>query len=133
VTNLNRLTFLRETIMSRNSHSSITYRAPSLGHTRSYNISTKQKYQYLSQMPMYFMFSVAQQPKSSLGRLIGKVYRKHAVRDTHTREDSSGRVISSSQKPLPTQNTTNTREEHPCRQHDSNPRSQQSSGPRNTP
>jgi len=37
-------------------------------------------------------------------------------------------VISSSQRPLPTQHTTNTRHEYPCHQRDSNPRSQQSSG-----
>ena len=37
-------------------------------------------------------------------------------------------MISSSQRPLPTQHTTNTRDEHPCHQRDSNPRSQQSSG-----
>jgi hypothetical protein len=35
-------------------------------------------------------------------------------------------VISPSQRPLPTQHTTNPREEHPCPQRNSNPRSQQS-------
>jgi len=42
-------------------------------------------------------------------------------------------VISSSQRPLPTQYTRNTREKHPCPQRDLNQRSQQSSGRRNTP
>ena len=38
----------------------------------------------------------------------------HTQLDTHTRKDSSGRVISPSHRPLPTQHTTNTRDEHPC-------------------
>jgi hypothetical protein len=42
----------------------------------------------------------------------------------------SGRVISSSQRQLPTQHTTNTTDKHPCQQWGSNPRSQQFSGPR---
>jgi hypothetical protein len=41
-----------------------------------------------------------------------------------TRKDSSERVISASQRPLPTQHKTNTRDEEPCPQRDSNPRSQ---------
>ena len=40
-------------------------------------------------------------------------------------QDSSKRVISSSQRPLPVQHTTNTRGEHPCHQWDSNSLSQQ--------
>jgi hypothetical protein len=119
--------------MSRSSLSSVAYREPSLGHSLSHNNSTKQKNQYLSPVLMYFVFSVAQHSKSTLGRRIGEVYRKYAVRDTHTREDASESVTSSSQRPLPSQNKTNTRDEHPCRQQDSNPRSQQSSGSRNTP
>jgi hypothetical protein len=42
-------------------------------------------------------------------------------------------VISPSQKPLPTQHTTDIRDEHPCIQHYSNPRLQQSDGLRSTP
>jgi hypothetical protein len=53
--------------------------------------------------------------------------------DTHTLCDSSELIISSSQRPLPTQHTTNTRDERPCPQQDSNPRSQQSSGFKPTP
>jgi hypothetical protein len=41
---------------------------------------------------------------------------------THTLQDSSGRLISSSQRPLPTQQTTNTGE-HTFHQRDSSPRS----------
>jgi hypothetical protein len=46
-----------------------------------------------------------------------EVSRLHTVR--HTRQDSSERVISSSQRPLPKQHTTNTRDEHPRHQQDS--------------
>ena len=45
---------------------------------------------------------------------------------THTRRDSFERLISLSQRPLPTQQATNTKEEHPCPQQDSNPQSQDS-------
>jgi hypothetical protein len=45
----------------------------------------------------------------------------HTHTHTHTRYDSSKRVISPSQTPLPKQHTTNTRDEHPCSQRDSNP------------
>jgi hypothetical protein len=65
--------------------------------------------------------SVAQQPKSGLGRFVVEVSRSHPITHTHTRQDSSERVISSTQRPLPTQRTTNTRDEHPCPQRDSNP------------
>ena len=45
--------------------------------------------------------SVAQQPNSSLDRLIVVVSRSHTIRQTDTRQDSSERVIGSSQRPLP--------------------------------
>jgi hypothetical protein len=51
----------------------------------------------------------------------------------HTKLDTCERVVSSSQRPLPTQHTTNTWDKHKCRQWDSNPRSQQSTGCRPTP
>jgi len=51
----------------------------------------------------------------------------------HTRQDSSVRVISLSQMPLHTQHTTNTEDEHPYTQRDSNARSQQPSGCRIAP
>jgi hypothetical protein len=63
-------------------------------------------------------------------------FPNHTLLDTHThtikytcahiRYDSSERVIGSSQRPLPVQHTTNTREEHVLPQPDSNPRSQHS-------
>jgi hypothetical protein len=53
----------------------------------------------------------------------------HCHTQTHyTRYDSSERVISSLQRPLSTQHTTNTRDKHPCPQRDSSPRSQPSKG-----
>ena len=39
----------------------------------------------------------------------------------------------SSQKPLPAQHTTNSRDRHPCHQRDLNPQSQQQSGLKTTP
>jgi hypothetical protein len=52
---------------------------------------------------------------------------------THTRLDSSEQVISSSQRPLPTQHTTNASDKHQCPHRNSNPQSQTSSGRRPTP
>ena len=43
--------------------------------------------------------------------LIAEVFKPNTIR--HTRWDSSERGISSSQRPLPAQHTTNTRDEHP--------------------
>ena len=55
---------------------------------------------------MWFFFSVALRPNAGHGLLIHKVSRSHTT--THySRYDSSGRVISSSQRPLP-DNTPNT-------------------------
>ena len=80
-------------------------------------------------------FSVAHQLNSAQCHLIFEASRSDAITHTHThtRRDSSERVISSSDRPLPTQHTTNKTDEHPCCQRDSNPQSQQSSGPRRTP
>ena len=56
-------------------------------------------------------------------RFLGHTIR-HTNTHTRTQQDSSERVISSSQRPFPTQHTT---DEHPCRQRYSNARSRQSS------
>ena len=48
--------------------------------------------------------------------------------DTHTGSGCSELVISSSQRPLPTQHTTNTTDEHPRPLRESNPQSQKSKG-----
>jgi len=65
---------------------------------------------------------VAQQPTSGLGRLIVEIpiYRTISAK---TRYDSSERVISSIQGRY-LYNTTDTRDEYPCPQRNSNPRSQ---------
>jgi len=53
------------------------------------------------------------QPAVGQGLLINGVYRSHTT--THyIRYDSSGRVNSSSQRPLTWQRTTLTRDKHPC-------------------
>ena len=78
------------------------------------------------------LFSVAQQPNSDPGRLVVVVFRfnkikhrqTHTHTHTHTRYDPSVQVISSSQKPLPTQHITNTMDEHPCSQWDCGRRTQ---------
>jgi len=60
-----------------------------------------------------FFFFLALQPKSDLGRLAVEVaYHTQLNKQTHTRWDSSERVISPSQRQLPTQHTTNTRDEN---------------------
>jgi hypothetical protein len=55
--------------------------------------------------------SAAQEPKSGLGRLFFEVYRPQTITQTHThtRQDSSERVVSPSQRPLSTRQTTNNR------------------------
>ena len=72
----------------------------------------------------------AQQPPVGHGLLIHEVSRSHTTTH-HSRQDSSGRVISSSQRPLP--NDTDTYNRHPCLRWDSNPQSQQMSGHRPKP
>jgi hypothetical protein len=51
------------------------------------------------------IFSVVQHPKSALGRLISDISRSHTIRHTHSRQDSSERAISSTQRPQQTQQT----------------------------
>ena len=48
---------------------------------------------------------VALQPNSGPGRHTVEISRSHTIRHTRARQDSSERVISSSQRPLPTQQT----------------------------
>ena len=62
-----------------------------------------------------------------------EVSRSDKIRHTHSRQDPSEPVITSSHRPLPTQHTTKTRDRHPCRRRDSNPVSLLSSGRRPTP
>ena len=65
------------------------------------------------------------------GLLIYDISRSHTTTH-HSRQDSSGRVISSSQRPLPDM-TQHSQHKHRCPRWDSNPRSQQASGRRPTP
>ena len=60
------------------------------------------------------------------GAPIPDVSRSHTTTQ-HSRQDSSGRVISSSQRPLP-DNTRHSTDKYPFPRWDSNPRSQQASG-----
>ena len=75
----------------------------------------------------YFLFTITQQPPVGQGLLIIKDSRSHTTTH-HSRQDSSGRVISSSQRPLP-DNTQHSRQTR----WDSNPQSQPASGHRPTP
>ena len=74
------------------------------------------------------LFCVAQQISWDLSHLAVEVYRSHTIINTHTR--AVGFLCTSNQpvakRPLPTQHTTNTREEHTCPQRESNALSQQS-------
>jgi len=81
------------------------------------------------------LFFYGQQPNSSLCFLFFEVSRSHTHTHTHTHtgQDSSKRAISSFQRPLITQLTTNVTDENLCLLRDSNPRFQQSSGFRPTP
>jgi hypothetical protein len=95
------------------------------------------KYLFDSEYEILFTFSLPllQQPSSGLDRLIVEfIYHTHTHTHTHrqtdrqTERDSSERLTSSSQRPLPTQLTTFSRGSHPCPQRDSNPQSHQLSG-----
>lgn len=57
-------------------------------------------------IPLLLLISVAQHPNSGLDRLTVEVVRQHTI--THTTRQSSERVISPSQRPLPTQHIANT-------------------------
>ena len=91
----------------------------------------------------YWFSSVALYPTSDQNYLLFEVSRPHTIRHTHThththtrayiRQDSSERVISLSKRSLPTQHTTNIKEEYSWPQPDSNPPSQYESGSRPTP
>jgi len=73
---------------------------------------------------------LARQPPVGHGLLIHEVSRSHTT--THHSQDSSGRVISSSQRTLP-DHTTLTTDKYPCFGWDLNPQSQQASGRRPKP
>jgi len=72
-----------------------------------------------------------------LDRLIFEMARTHTIKHkythTHKRWNASEQVISSSQRPLPTQHATDTWDEHPCNQWDSYSQYQQPSGLRLSP
>ena len=76
----------------------------------------------------FFLSCLAQQPNSSLGRLIFEVSRSH-IMTHHSRYDSSGRVIDSSQRSL-LDHTQHSHDRHPCPRWDSNPQFQQVIGRR---
>ena len=80
--------------------------------------------------PFLLLILVARQPPVGQGLLIHEVSRSHTTTH-HIRQDSSGRVISPSQRPLP--DTTLTTDRHPGPQRDSNPQTQQRSSRRPTP
>jgi hypothetical protein len=71
---------------------------------------------------LYYFFSpVALERNSGLGRLTVEVLGHTQLhKQTRSRLDSSERVITSSQRPLPAQHTTNRRDEYPCPQRNSN-------------
>ena len=64
-------------------------------------------------------------PPHCRGFYVDHTQLRHTHTHTHTHVGLSERVISPSQRPLLPQHTTNTRDEHPCHQRDSNARSQQ--------
>jgi len=99
-------------------------------------LCTGMSYQIVCVCVCVCVTSVTQESNLGLWYLIVKVSRSrthtytHTHTHTHTQQDCSEWVTISSQRPLTTQHTTDTRNEHPCPQRDLNPRSQQS---RHTP
>ena len=77
---------------------------------------------------IFFKF-LARQPPVDQGLLSQEVSKSHTTTH-HSRQDSSGQVISSSQKPLTTHNTT---DRCPCTRWDSKPQPQKASCRRPTP
>jgi len=69
------------------------------------------------------IFFVAPKFNSGLGHLIVEVSRSHTTH-THTNTNTHTQAIGITKRPLPTQHTTNTKDEHECPHGDSNPRSQ---------
>ena len=79
-----------------------------------------------------FCLFLAQQTPVGHGLLFHEVSRSHTTTQ-HSQQDSSGRVISSSQRPLPDNIQHSTIDKHLCPRWDSNPQPQQASGHRPTP
>ena len=75
---------------------------------------------------------LARQPLVGHGLLIYEVSTSHTTTQ-HSRQDSSGLVISSSQRPLPDNTRHSQQTDIHAPRWDSNPRSQQASGHRSTP
>jgi hypothetical protein len=85
-------------------------------------------------------FSMPQRHNSVPGSIIVQVSRSHTIKHTHTHTHTHTRPVrllctgdQPLQKLLPTQHTTNTRNENQCTQRDSNPLPEQSNCCRHTP
>ena len=89
------------------------------------------RYHYLSSERRVFF--CPSKSNSGPDSLVFYVSTSHTIRHTHTPVRTPLNEISSSQRPLPTQQATNTTGEHLCPQWDSKPWSQKSSGCRPTP
>ena len=80
---------------------------------------------------LYF-FLLTQNPPLGQRLLIHEVSRSHSTTH-HSRQDSSGRVISPSQRPLPDNTQHSQQTDFPTPQRDSNLKSQQANDRRPTP
>ena len=69
--------------------------------------------QFQIHQPLIFL-CVAIRPNAGYGLLIHEISRSHSAIHTTVGRDSSGRVISPSQRPLPVQHTALTTDRHPC-------------------
>jgi len=96
-------------------------------------------YLYTLHLVLKHISPVVQQPNYGLGpRVVGFVDQTQLDSHTHTHTHTPTHIpqwgpsewmITLPRRPLPTQHTTNTIDEHPCTQLDSNPRFQQSDEP----
>ena len=73
---------------------------------------------YLKKKNYFFYLWCNNPTRSQIASLLRLL--DHTPLDTHKRQKSSQRMISPSRRPLPTQHTTNTRDELPYLQQDSN-------------
>ena len=95
------------------------------------DICWQQQIEYCLFIYLFIYFAVALRPNAGHGHPILEISRSHTTTH-HSRQDSFGRVISSSQRPLPDNTQHSQQKNIHAPRWNSNPRSQQVSGRRPT-
>jgi hypothetical protein len=100
--------------------------------TWQYSFGFRKRQKFLEQVSKKHFCLMAQRPHSVLGTSIVEVSRPHKIRQTNTHDRTPLNEWSAHRRGS-TQHTTNTGDENPCVQLDSNPQSLQLRGSRTTP